>query len=558
MRDPETSELGYVYAYLWLTDPPANPGLADYVTWDGPGGLPCDPTTENPGCGWLKSLDSGSISSLPRFNSFFKGNWTNTAVCIRQGVDPGTCTPMDSSLNLLDISRWRTTGPVENSNQWDRVSCRAFLGVKDGPVRVIRRIQGAMSGKYTTKTELFYGSWMEQTVNLRVHPIDSIHFSSDHRVVDWQNPPGESPANFFVQTHSQNHNKASADLIDGSSPANMDSPQYTDWVQIDTSKGTAIYYQDTPRGFKNTDRDLVYEDSLEANPGLQAGQFGEVGVLVTPIPPAQDLPDYEDRPSSCTEYDPEAADLNFGRVIRTYIPLQTDTQSPGGEYLSEEGEAYGGYRENPLIAAIEPSVYTQPLPPVDPICTPVLSGTAGSGGFSTTLNVDTTACGNGYAGTLLYRGIVPGVYHVLADLGKDSSTTDMDLSEDTTFRYVVRAYDRDGNLGPQSSELALLVNDTVPPPTPINLTVTPGSEILVVNWDAINHRDLLGVYVEIATSSGGTFVRRNPNTPVPSGNASFALMNLLPQTTYFIKLKAVDHAGNESIYSLEATGTTLP
>ncbi len=102
-----------------------------------------------------------------------------------------------------------------------------------------------MSGKYTTKTELFYGSWMEQTVNLRVHPVDSITISNDHRVVDWQNPPGESPANFFVQTHSQNHNKASADLIDGSSPANMDSPQYTDWVQIDTSKGTAIYYQDT-------------------------------------------------------------------------------------------------------------------------------------------------------------------------------------------------------------------------------------------------------------------------------------------------------------------------
>ncbi len=123
---------------------------------------------------------------------------------------------------------------------------------------------------------------------------------------------------------------------------------------------------------------------------------------------------------------------------------------------------------------------------------------------------------------------------------------------------MARAYDRDGNLGPQSAELVLTVTDTIAPPPPTGLIMTPGSQQLVVSWDEIFNRDARGVYVEISTTSGGTFTRDNPGQPVPANQPSYALVNLEAGQTYYLKLKTVDYVGNESDYSIEVSGTPDP
>ncbi len=548
VRDPVSGEQGYVYAYSWLTAPNHQPGVADYVTWTGPGSETCEPAGE-PSCGWMKATDQGSISTVPRSNLFFRGNWTPSALCIRTGGDPGDCGTLNDSVNVLDIGRWKTFGPSETGRQWDQ-NCRAFLGVKDGPVRIFRRIQGAMSGRYTTKLEIFYGTWLEQIVNIRVHPIDALVIAFDHRSADFVNPPGETPALFFTRTHSQNHGSQAADPIDGE-PGSFDSSG-DDWYQVDTSRGTYVTYYKTPRGFRDVTRTFFYNENRSGG-DFQPGRFGDAGWKFSGDP---DLPNFEDM--QCLS-DPEDPMLNFARGIRTFVPLAVDVPTGGaGEYLSEEGERYWDYQETPLILAAVSEDDVTPLPPVDPICTPPVSGSVTNGGFANSLNVNTSGCGIGFAGVLLYRGVTPGIYVVLADLGPATTFDDMQIRVGTSYRYVARAYDRDGNLGPQSAELVLTVTDTIAPPPPTGLIMTPGSQQLVVSWDEIFNRDARGVYVEISTTSGGTFTRDNPGQPVPANQPSYALVNLEAGQTYYLKLKTVDYVGNESDYSIEVSGTPDP
>lgn len=66
----------------------------------------------------------------------------------------------------------------ENEELWSQTSC--LLGHKDGPVRVIREIQGAASGVNTTKTEYYYRSHLTERVNLRVHPIPNLFSFVDY------------------------------------------------------------------------------------------------------------------------------------------------------------------------------------------------------------------------------------------------------------------------------------------------------------------------------------------------------------------------------------------
>lgn len=549
VRDAVNGEVGYVYAFAWLGTPTHQPGVADYVQWTAAGsGEPCQ-TTGDPACGWAESTGQGSQAGLARFKIFFSGNWTISATCVEPLPAGQSCTVSNNASNMLDKAKVRTEIPTETEWGWDESQCRAFLGVKDGPVRVIRWIQGALSGRYTTKTERFYGTWLDQLHNLRVHPIGSVRLSNDHRSLS-DTSPSDGQAFTFTESHSVANNNDPMDAIDASPPATATGGP-DDWIQVNLSRGTYIHYVESLRGLASATRTFHYDDKIPggSREEQQAFKFGQSGFKWEGDPC---LPNFEgDDCDLVFGDDPEDPDLSFARFTRTLIPLPVDSGPP---YKSEEGEDYGDYRNQPLVTVpCSQTPTTNSCPTGPPQCPPILSGSSSPDGFRNDLVLDVDACESEVAGTQLYRGFAPGVYSFLADLGIDLSFRDFKVKDGTTYRYVARAYDSGGNLGPLSEELALTVEDTVPPPIPTGVSAVPGSRKVIISWDPTQDRDVLGHYVNISEIQGGPYSPYNAGVPTTCLSAMLAVTNLQPGKTYYFTVTAVDIPGNESDHSLEVS-----
>lgn len=558
VKDHDSGETGYVYAYAWITDPPTNP-IADYVRWDE--STASDPCTiaEHSTCGWFRSNDVGSIANTPRFNVFYSGKWAMETVCVKPYANDTTCTVNDSQRNILDITKWRTTNPRETEHGWDS-HCATFLGVKDGPVRVLRRTQGAASGKFTTKLDVFYGTWLEETVNLRVHEIGSIRIANDHRSI---NPDpehageGEDPKHVFTMTKSSldpvNYPNVAMDEMNAEQPMPAIG-EFGDWLQIDTSRGTYLQFIREDRQIPDAQRSFDYLDypqseTHENQVGMTYGQFGHV------ISGAEDcLGDTQD--FECRELNPEAPDLNFARLVRTLIPLAVDAPSGNPlQFRSEEGAKYETYRTNkPLVAAVYEQQYAETPgdpTPVNP-CKPTLGGTADPNGDSVNLNVGTSQCDPGIVGSQIYRGYIPGSYSLIKDIGARAAHWDLSVLPGVTYRYVARTYDRDGALGPNSDELVLTTVDTEAPPVPTGIAAVAGPEAVTVSWSDPGGGDLRGVQVYISTTPGSGFVQTEPD-PVQCGGTSRTITGLSAGQNYFFVVRSIDGVGNESDDSVEVS-----
>ena len=548
--DPKSGEGGYVYAYAWRNPQAHDPNLSDYVVAAPAGaGDNCNQTND-PACGWLRSTDEGSISGLPRFNMFFAGNWSMEALCIKPYADDSTCTVGNNSANLLDLSKWKTTHPGEREHGWD-AGCRTAWPVKDGNVRLIRRIQGAQSGRYTTKVEKFYGTWFEQTVNLRVHPIGSITDWIDHRVIDTGDPGGETPSLVFTK-NSWEENSSAMDPMDLVEPApeNIDT-EYHDWIQVDTSRGTYLRFSEDPRPLVDSDKSFAYKDKIGASgmdnqTGVNFGQagFSNLGTgLYGCIENTQD---------KVCDTNPEAEHLNFARFSKLFIPLAVDTPSgsPATYNPEDEGVLYEDYRfNNPFIVAVDPQDYQDPPPPLPGPCTPTLAGQASLD--ATHVNLSATGCSD-YTGFMLYRGYSLGEHIFWADLKSQTSFSDMKVAHGTNVRYSVRAYDREGNFSNWSNELVIAVTDTTPPPAASGVTATPGDDIVVISWDGPGSKDVQSIEVRNSTTSSGPYILAG--VPTTCNGTEAAILNLNGGSTYYFVVTTIDVAGNESV-SIEVSAT---
>ncbi len=402
--DPRSGQAGYLYAYAWRAPHSHDPNLANYVVAAPPGPDDNCNQEDDLACGWLRSTDEGSISGLPRFNMFFAGNWSMEALCIKPYATGSTCKVDDNTTNILDLSKWKTTNPGEREHGWD-AGCRTAWPVKDGSVRGIRRIQGAQSGRYTTKYEKFYGTWFEQIVNLRVHPIGSVTDWLDHRVLDTSNPGGETPALIFTK-NSWTMNDAAMDTMDLTEPTDTDT-HHLDWIQVNTSRGTYLRFSSEPRPLRDSSKSFAYMDELGAS-GMdnQSGiNYGQSGFLNNGTGPGGCFEDTDK--DECDYANPENPELNFARFTKTLIPLAVDT--PSGDPLmyrpSEEAVVYEEYRTiYPFTITVDPQTYSQPAPPLPGPCTPTLAGTGSTDG--THVNLSATGCSD-YSGFMLYRGLRP-------------------------------------------------------------------------------------------------------------------------------------------------------
>lgn len=553
VNDTVNNETAYVYLYAWLRAPDHQPGIADYVRWDLPGTGACN-AAGDPSCGWLRSGDSGSISDRPRLNLFFAGNWSAEAACIKPYSDDTTCAVSDVTHNLLDLSKWATELPLETEHGWD-AACRAFLGVKDGSVRVIRRTQGAQSGRYTTKTEKFYGTWLEQIVNLRVHSIGAITMTLDHTTTNPGNPGAESPSLLFTRTYSAANGSTRADVIDASLSATP-AGAWDDWIQIDFSRGTYVSWIDQPREFPSAVRTFNYADSSSgggSNENQTPIRFGQAG---TRFAGTSCLPSSEDL--TCNPSDPESPSLAFRRFVRTLVPLAVDTPSPPTSiYKSEEGEELQNYRAAPLSVAPAPEIFNaDPLPsPVFP-CSPTLVGSTTDSGETASLELTLNGCDPSWVSARLYRGTTPGIYGFIADVGPTATYSDAQASPGKTYRYIARARTNTGVLGPASAEVVLSPTDTTLPPSPANVTAfSPVPSTIVAQWTETLSKDVSGFFAKSATTHGGPYSKLNLAPIGPCDGNQIVVLNLQHGQTYYLVVTAVDAAGNESLPSVEVSVT---
>ena len=501
-------------------------------------------------------MRSTDATGLNRFNLFLSGNWSIDVLCVKPVATDEDCD--STSKNIIDKLKVRAKAVyVEDEKLCDENMCRSFLGAKDGKVRVVRRILGMCSGRYMTKHEFFYGTWYRQIVNLRAHELEYFRILNDHTTLDPEYPGAEDPAEVFTEKFSVSNAGRAMDKMDFAS-ASFES-NADDWFQIDLSRGGYIQFGEVTRGLRDVVQTFDYTDSETPDaPENQPGQYGQPGYkwINTPVTDGDDC--------DLDVQDPENPDFNFARIERTFVPLGIDIEDCPPDnptcspyYRSDEAERYSNYRDNPIVVGIRSDSYDPGNPPgpgnPNP-CRPTLEVLLDDGGYSTSASVDLSGCESGIVGTRLYRGLAPGNYGFLADLGSETTYNDMQIKRDVTYRYVARTYDFDGNLGPESDEAVITVVDTWPPPLPGGITATAGSQRAIISWETHHERDIDKVFVNMATESGGPYYRMNPSGA--SGSQSeVVILNLQPGQTYYFTVTTQDVAGNESDPSIEMSVT---
>ncbi len=381
-------------------------------------------------------MRSTDATGLNRFNLFLSGNWSIDVLCVKPVATDEDCD--STSKNIIDKLKVRAKAVyVEDEKLCDENMCRSFLGAKDGKVRVVRRILGMCSGRYMTKHEFFYGTWYRQIVNLRAHELEYFRILNDHTTLDPEYPGAEDPAEVFTEKFSVSNAGRAMDKMDFAS-ASFES-NADDWFQIDLSRGGYIQFGEVTRGLRDVVQTFDYTDSETPDaPENQPGQYGQPGYkwINTPVTDGDDC--------DLDVQDPENPDFNFARIERTFVPLGIDIEDCPPDnptcspyYRSDEAERYSNYRDNPIVVGIRSDSYDPGNPPgpgnPNP-CRPTLEVLLDDGGYSTSASVDLSGCESGIVGTRLYRGLAPGNYGFLADLGSETTYNDMQIKRDVSVR----------------------------------------------------------------------------------------------------------------------------
>jgi parallel beta-helix repeat protein len=123
------------------------------------------------------------------------------------------------------------------------------------------------------------------------------------------------------------------------------------------------------------------------------------------------------------------------------------------------------------------------------------------------------------------------------------------------FEVTLTVADASGNSDSDTVWINVTEN-TSPPLTPTNLTVTTPSEKgkLVLTWDANTESDLAGYNIYRSLNPTGSYAKINQNVVT---STSFMDSGLSDGTTYYYKISAIDSASNESPQSDWESGTTM-
>ena len=161
--------------------------------------------------------------------------------------------------------------------------------------------------------------------------------------------------------------------------------------------------------------------------------------------------------------------------------------------------------------------------------------------------------------TSSFNAFIPG--YANADVGNVTQKLITGLAPGTTYYMRLRAYDLALNVSSNSATAsARTIGDTTPPSAPTNLFFfLISSSSLGLDWSAATDNvGVTGYRLDVSTNAG-FFGFVNGYANLDLGNQTFSNMTgLLPQTFYYVRLRAYDAAGNVSSNSLVTGATTLP
>ena len=136
----------------------------------------------------------------------------------------------------------------------------------------------------------------------------------------------------------------------------------------------------------------------------------------------------------------------------------------------------------------------------------------------------------------------------------DTTKTFTGLANGTRYYFRVTALDSSRNESAYSNEVSAVPTDRIAPAAPVGLTVTDSSiGRIEIRWRKNSETDILRYRVYCGTSPTPTI--KIDSTTNGIADTSKAIVGLTNGAQYYLRVTAVDSAGNESGYSNEVNAT---
>jgi hypothetical protein len=443
---------------------------------------------------------------------------------------------------------------------FDAGACAVWRGYIDGPVRVIRLIQGSASGAATTKYEFAYPGELHQRVHLRADetlggPIYSYPDLWEENVSDQatddtaQQPVGEVVSYVYEADDESGGAPYLLDKVNGVGAPDKTEFGYRDWYQVNTPIGSFLTLAGDIKLPGNPTKSADYWDSdiPKWNDAAQAierdsedGDYGAAHWDTGSLP--------ETWSCDCKAQD---VDDKVATFERAYVVLSAGEADRDGDMGAQEASN----RQSAFSVSVEEEQYSglpgPPDPPIEP-CKPVLQPEYGDDGAEVLAEVDLGGCPNAI-GWNLYRSLGAGLSYRLASLPPSGVYRDWSLGLDEEATYYAAALGPGGTEGEFSDPVTIQHVDTVPPEAPIDVeaAVEPGT--VTVSWLPPSDPGLAAYKIRVATASGGPYTLAAEGAQLWSSNRVEITVLAQGGETYYFVVVLRDHAGNEGPPSAEVS-----
>jgi hypothetical protein len=489
-------------------------------------------------------VDGDGTTDMPAYQMDFLGNWTANKWSIGETCPPPVGCPAQ---DMVDFIKYRIKNPAETEQVWDLYTgdafvCGSFVGYLDGPVRVVRVIQGAASGALTRKLEFAYPGETFRRVYQRVHRVGGpVYGYADLDLVNTS--PVLSRAKVFREGLTTEGDPY--DEVNGQQTAKPQ-PGREEWYQVSSDIGSFLFLYGEGKFSSITSRNGRYNDSSTAD-------------WLSPILPDWDQQD-GDYALSTTEWKDILDTENFLECVDPtkdmITPIHEDTSfmlSPG-RAAANAGEQEVARRDRGVLSqVVEEEQRDTPCCGGGSPCIPTLNISYNRDGGPVQSSTSTSGCPGLTLGWNLYQSLGAGVYRRLASLGPGDSFHDPTLVLNELRTYRATSLGSSGAESAMSASVTVLHDDIVAPPPPVEVVAVAGTGTITVSWDLPAVGDLKGFRVLVGQQSGGPYTQAHTGLLGPLTRQ--LLFQAVSGGTYYLVVTALDYAGNESSYSTQVSVT---
>ncbi|WP_158223976.1 MULTISPECIES: fibronectin type III domain-containing protein [unclassified Cohnella] len=207
---------------------------------------------------------------------------------------------------------------------------------------------------------------------------------------------------------------------------------------------------------------------------------------------------------------------------------------------------YDGLKARALISAKNSSDTKRPVAPSG------LSAAVGDSQIALSWHANTESDLAGYLLYVYEDG--DDAWHVYEDAGRATERILNGLTNDTTYRFALSAYDINGNESSLSATVSATPEsprDTVAPEAPAGLVAVAGTHEVGLSWTANEEPDLGGYKIYQSVDQGNTW----SETADAGNTTSYTVTGLTNGDAYWFAVSAYDLSGNESDRSDYAEAT---